>query len=519
MKAARGGPADVLSDRAVYMDTGAAVESLTDDPVRLQSETGGVTSGAAIDDRGPSAPSLAWPIESSIAGQSMTATPGSAVGAVPSGARAGRDRGDPLMIRVVCGCGRVFKAEDRHAGMRTRCPVCGTSLIIGQTPTSGSDERSLDEVPSWWYPTDPPISAGGGAAPAQDAAKPDAVPTTVLEPVFVARREEFAGLQDDARRVQAGPANTGRAFWILAATVGLSAALILGVLCWVRGIDSEAGDAAARRAPRAAAVQRDAGRGPGLDAVHEPNPAGRLPESGHQIRPAPRLGLIVPAYIYPNEEGRLQWRRLMDAAAKVDLVAVVNCDNGPGLDRNSDYASIIAEAAGRGMKLVGYISTRWAERPATEVKGEVDAWIRLYPRIVGFFLDQQPEDARHAAYIADISTYARSKLRDAIVITNPGIPCDESYLARRASDLVCVFANSEGFARFELPANLREYGASRCAALVYQVADAESMHAFLKEAIVKRIGHVFITDGKLPNPWNRLPAYWEAEVEAVTRLQ
>ena len=59
------------------------------------------------------------------------------------------------MIRVVCGCGRVFKAEARHSGKRTRCPVCGTSLIIGQTPASSSSEGDLDEVPSWWYPSDP----------------------------------------------------------------------------------------------------------------------------------------------------------------------------------------------------------------------------------------------------------------------------------------------------------------------------------------------------------------------------
>ena len=204
---------------------------------------------------------------------------------------------------------------------------------------------------------------------------------------------------------------------------------------------------------------------------------------------------------------------------QVDLVVIVNPDTGPGLERNPEYAATIAEAAGRGVKLVGYISTRYAQRSVSEVKGDIDAWVRYYPRIAGFFLDQQPREARYAAYFAEIGAHARSKLPDATVITNPGVPCDDSYLARRASDLVCVFSNYEGYGPFELPANLKEYEPSHFAALVYQVPDAEAMRAMLKEAIIKRIGYFYATDGKLPKPWGQLPAYWEAEVEALTHIQ
>jgi hypothetical protein len=54
---------------------------------------------------------------------------------------------------------------------------------------------------------------------------------------------------------------------------------------------------------------------------------------------------------------------------------------------------------------------------------------------------------------------------------------------------------------------------------VYQVADAQTMRSMLKEAIIKRIGFIYVTDGKRPNPWSRLPADWEDEVNTVTRLQ
>ncbi len=40
----------------------------------------------------------------------------------------------------------------------------------------------------------------------------------------------------------------------------------------------------------------------------------------------------------------------------------------------------------------------------------------------------------------------------------------------------------------------------------------------LRRATQLRIGYVFITDDVGPNPYDRLPSYWDGEVEAVRRL-
>ncbi len=430
------------------------------------------------------------------------------------------------MIRVVCGCGRVFKAEARHTGKRTRCPVCGTSLIIGQTPASSSSEGDLDEVPSWWYPSDPQDPFGSDGAPPGGAADPEAVRTAVLPPAPEPKLEvergddtarEALGLGEGPRPVS-GPVDAGRRLWALAGALAAAAVLALGLLFWMRAASSGRGEGIPAQGP---SVRRDGGRGaavPEVGEVRDRGTASAVP-GGRSAAAGRRLRLLVPAYIYPAGEGRKQWQRLGDAAAKVDLVVIVNPDTGPGIERNPDYASAIAEAADRGVKLVGYVSTDYTDRSAAKVKADIDAWVRFYPRIVGFFLDQQPWDAGHAAYYSEVGTYARGKLRDALVITNPGIPCDEAYLARRASDLVCVFANFEGFGPFELPANLKGYDPFHYAALVYQVADAESMTSMLEKAIIKRIGYIYVTDGKQPSQWGQLPAYWDAEVEAVRRIQ
>jgi Spherulation-specific family 4 len=423
------------------------------------------------------------------------------------------------MIRVVCGCGRVFQAEDRHAGKRTRCPACGSGLLIGKPASSVSGEPGLQEVPSWWYPGDSSTSGGAGRVRPGEG-DPDAIRTTILEHGNVPKEAQRGWSPDDGRRMaiaSSPPGGPGRSLRTLAWAAAASVAMALGVACWMWGTIPIVGKPTAAPSPRAV-PSRDPIRPPDLPD-DGPFPArDRGTEDGRPPRTARRLRLLVPAYFYPGGDGLLQWRHLIDAAAKVDVVAVVNVSSGPGVERNPAYTAIIAEAADRGVKLVGYVNTEYAARPASEVKAEVDAWVRLYPRVAGVFLDQQPAEARHAAYIADISRYARQRIPGGLVVTDPGVPCDEAYLARRASDVVCVFSHSD-YSRFELPANLKEFDPSHFSALVYQVADVRTMRPLLREAIIKRIGYIYVTDGKAPNPWARLPSYWAAEVEAVRQIQ
>jgi hypothetical protein len=433
-----------------------------------------------------------------------------------------RDEENEAMIRVVCGCGRVFKAEDRHSGKRTRCPVCGTGLTIGQTPTSSASEGDLDEMPSWWFPSDPNGLGDPGAA-ISDSADPDSVRTEILPPPEPAIAMDPKG-DDMQAHLQPAAAKKGRSLAVLSGTAAILALLAAGGLWWIRAVLPGREPAQETREPAdirtdvrgtLVAGPPDGGTRPRGDAVAAPE--GRAGSS----RPASRLRLLVPAYIYPAGEGRKQWRRLIDAAARVDVVAVVNPRSGPGLERNPDYASVIADAAVHGVQLVGYVDLAFGDRSLPQIKGDIDAWVRFYPRIHGFFLDQQPRDATHSALIAEIGTYAREKLkpRDALIIGDPGLACDDSYLSRRAVDAVCVFTRADGFATFEVPANLKPFDSFQLAALPYQVADAEAMHALLKEAIVKRIGYIFVTDGKLPNPWAGLPAYWEDEVDFIARIR
>lgn len=427
------------------------------------------------------------------------------------------------MIRVVCGCGRVFKAEDRHSGKRTRCPICGTGLTIGQTPTSSTSEGDLDEVPSWWFPADAGLS-DDSSTDIPKSGDPDTIRTEVLPPPtphLDVQNEPEGNLCATTPMARPHPDEPrGRRVTPRAGAIAITV-ILATVAYW--SIQPAFQDGHGPAAPNQPAVDRDDSRG-----ANGANRAGRMPPPGDRqaasevpAEPKPRsrrLRLLVPAYIYPAGENLKQWRRLIDASAKVDLIVVVNPHSGPGLERNPDYAAAVAEAASRGVKLVGYIDLEFGDRQVNKIKADIDAWRRFYPLISGFFLDRQPCDAAHAAYVLEVSSYAREKQPGALLIGDPGQPCDDSFFTRRAIDVACIFARPEGFATFELPANLRSLPASQFAALAYQVPDAQAMQALLKEAIIKRIGYIFVTNGKSPNPWGSLPAYWEDEIEFVSKV-
>jgi len=253
----------------------------------------------------------------------------------------------------------------------------------------------------------------------------------------------------------------------------------------------------------------------------EPGKPGHIPLALEQpglslVATTPKLQLLVPAYFYPAGSGLQAWQRLMEAASKIKMVAIVNPSSGPGDRRNADYSSIVPAARDKGMRVVGYVSTGYGKRALPEVKLDIARWVEFYPQISGFFFDQQSTEARDVAFYAQIRDYARQKIKNALVINNPGAMCDESYFARGVSDVTCVFASFEGFNQLSPPAQFWQYNPSRFAALPYQITDAKAMREIVSDAIIKRIGYLYISDApKGGNPWAQLPMYWDEEVEAV----
>lgn len=386
------------------------------------------------------------------------------------------------MSPATCSCGEVFWSAQWRAGRRVRCPLCGQAVVAAPS-MSGT---TLDLAAAATATGSDPQAATAPAKPAPPG--PGPAPGAGPMPAVAAGH---------ARRLGGRPALLG---------AGVAAALVL--------------------VAAVALALRTGGEG---DA-DEGQPGGPPTRAGESVGAAPappvapgaaqaaRLGLLVPAYFYPAGPGLEDWQRLIRAAARVPVVAVVNPSSGPGLAVVPDYAEVIRRAGQAGVTTIGYVTTRYAERPASEVEAEIDRWVRLYPEIKGIFLDNQSTKPEHVGYYAGLRDYVRAKIAGGVAVTNPGAVPDEAYLSRRAVDTAVIFEVEEGFKSFRMPSWSGRYEARRFAALPYGVADAEAMRDAIRETVVKEIGHLFVTDGALPNPWDHLPDYWDDEVEAVAAV-
>ena len=219
-----------------------------------------------------------------------------------------------------------------------------------------------------------------------------------------------------------------------------------------------------------------------------------------------RIG--VPAYFWPGSA----WDSLTASAGAVDL-AVVNVDSGPGSARLDPFVQTIAAARARGVRVLGYVHTRYGARPIGDAETEIDHWFDWYG-VDGVFFDEVPSDCSLASYYDPLAARTRSHLAATVVI-NPGTNAEECTTAY--SDVIVNFEGTAASYTSWVPSTWTEtYPRSRFWNLVYgaSAGDAASIVALSRQ---RNAGHVYVTDGAMPNPWSGLPgpSVWSEELVAV----
>ncbi|MES2790062.1 MAG: spherulation-specific family 4 protein [Planctomycetota bacterium] len=227
--------------------------------------------------------------------------------------------------------------------------------------------------------------------------------------------------------------------------------------------------------------------------------------------------LLVPAYFYPDGEGLKTWQTLIASEAKVPLIAIANPNSGPGTAIDPAYTAVIQQAQAAKIKVIGYVSTDYSKRKAADVKHDIDQWLRFYPTIEGIFFDEQSSEAAQADFYLDLTNDARKKISGAFIVTNPGILCAEEYFSKNIADTICVVERGEGLEKYVPPAWAKNYPAEKFYGLAYDVKPPAGLDASIRAASQKHLGYVYVTDDKLPNPWDTLPPYWDAEVKALVK--
>jgi len=160
------------------------------------------------------------------------------------------------------------------------------------------------------------------------------------------------------------------------------------------------------------------------------------------------VGILLPIYRYPINEGKLEWDAVATVAgtySKLPFYVIVNNGGGPPYSKNPpdnliDWADPMGALNRKSnVRSLGYIATTFGARPIAEVKTGIDqyaAWTTLTGwsgavndvSVDGIFFDEVDTDPKYLDYNKEISRYARQVLSarpgatGAIVVLNPGVP-------------------------------------------------------------------------------------------------
>ncbi|CAJ0787720.1 hypothetical protein LMG7141_01978 [Ralstonia condita] len=228
-------------------------------------------------------------------------------------------------------------------------------------------------------------------------------------------------------------------------------------------------------------------------------------------------GLLVPAYIYPSGSGATQWSTLATTAQTVPTTVILNPNSGPGTTQDPNYVAAVAQVHAAGGKVIGYVSTSYAQRSLSAVVQDINTYQALY-QVDGFFIDEMTADSvtAHIQFYQSVYNYIKGLSSAYTVTGNPGTNVPEIYASLPVADQIVVFEDSAKHYKTYAPlAWQANYPISRFAHIVY-AASATQMLTFVANASSLGAGSVYITSKTLPNPYGALPSYWSQEVTAVS---
>lgn len=224
-------------------------------------------------------------------------------------------------------------------------------------------------------------------------------------------------------------------------------------------------------------------------------------------RSAPQcLRLAVPAYFDPEDGDG--WPALATAGSNVAYV-IMNPSSGPGDSPRPGFVEAADSARATGQTVLGYIATERGDRSLEDVRTEAARYREWYG-VRDIFLDEVPTDADALPSYREYTQVVRD--HGGTTVLNPGTMPDRGYFD--IADIVVTFEDSARAHRRmpEPPDWLAGIDRDRIWHLVIEARAAE-----LDEAMARAYDHhaglVYVTDDELPNPWDRLPTYWERELE------
>ncbi len=208
-----------------------------------------------------------------------------------------------------------------------------------------------------------------------------------------------------------------------------------------------------------------------------------------------KKGLLIPVYFNNDNE---EWNKVIYNDA--EEVVIINVNDGPGDSVDASYVQFISSLIANGKKPIGYIYTKYGSRSLSDVESDIDKWLKLYPDIEGFFIDEVSANSAELSYYKTIYDYIKSK-GDYFIVLNVGTIPDKSYF--EVADNVVVFEDDVS----KFVDGVCEINSSKSSIIVYGASE-EQMKSIITS---NNCRYFYITDDSGLYPYDSLPTYFDEE--------
>lgn len=210
--------------------------------------------------------------------------------------------------------------------------------------------------------------------------------------------------------------------------------------------------------------------------------------------------VLVPLYVHPLVDPAA-WRVLEGAGTPLYGV-VVNVADGPGVRSDPVFAAATGRLRGAGVRLLGYVDTRYGERPRGAVLRDLHRH-RAWYGTDGVFFDRVASDGGRLPHYRWLARAARMRGSRTVVL-NPGVHPDPGYAG--VADLLVTFEGSwADYRAAEVPAWTSGHPAERFCHLVYDVPGDVGERAVARTAATRGAAVHCAVPGGPPNPWQSAP--------------
>lgn len=217
-------------------------------------------------------------------------------------------------------------------------------------------------------------------------------------------------------------------------------------------------------------------------------------------------GMLVPLYTAPSDPSWAAVAAAKKAHPSVPIVAVVNPNNGPNGAPDAGYTAGISKLVAAGVKVLGYVWTSYAGRPAADVQADMARWQQFYPAVTGIFFDEMTNNAGHESYYKGLDSYAKSHGLD-FTVGNPGADSSPTYVG--TVDLILIYESAGLPSLSFLGGWHASHDRHNFGIIPYAVPAVDP--AYVKAAR-DQVGYIYIQSDSMPNPWDSVPSYLDSLV-------